>query len=65
MLHMLTQWRRRGLGIHDFGFLRKEIEALALRRPAKLTQALRRYDAGPALTVGAVRDKAGSFVDFA
>lgn len=47
-LHMVQQWRRRGLGIADFGFLRKEIEALAVRKPAKLLAALKVHDAGPA-----------------
>ena len=33
------QWKRRGLGIADFGFLKKEIEALATKKPAKLLAA--------------------------
>ena len=45
--YMLVQWRRRGLGIADFGFLKKEIEALALRKPAKLLAHLRKYEAAP------------------
>ena len=39
MLHFMTQWKRRGLTIQDFGFLRKEIETLATKKPAKLLQA--------------------------
>ena len=38
----------RRLGIQDFGNLRKEIETLALKKPAKLLAALKEYDAGPA-----------------
>ena len=47
LLHMLTQWRRRGLSIQDFGFLKKEIETLAVRKPRKLMQALQKYDSAP------------------
>ena len=43
-LHFLTQWRRRGLSIADFGYLRKEIEQLACKKPAKLLAALQRYE---------------------
>ena len=44
---MYKEWKRRGLSIQDFGFLKKEIEALALRKPAKLLAALKMHDAGP------------------
>ena len=44
------------LGIQDFGYLRKEIEVLAVRKPAKLLAALKDYDAGPAQ---ALMDKGG------
>lgn len=47
-LYMVREWKRRGLGIQDFGNLRKEIETLALKKPAKLLAALKEYDAGPA-----------------
>ena len=40
-LYMVREWKRRGLGIQDFGNLRKEIETLALKKPAKLLAALR------------------------
>lgn len=64
---MMVQWRRRGLGIQDFGFLRKEIETLALQKPGKLTQALKQYELGPSknLSAGQIRgQKPGDFVDF-
>jgi len=55
-LHLLREWKRRNLGIQDFGYLRKEIEGLAVRKPAKLLAALKAYDAGPAQ---ALMDKGG------
>ena len=47
-LHLTREWKRRGLGIQDFGFLRKEIEALAVKKPNRLLGALKTWDLGPA-----------------
>ena len=46
---MQREWKRRGLSIVDFGYLKKEIEALAHRKPGKLLRALREYDASNGL----------------
>ena len=61
-VHMATQWRTRGLGIADFGPLKKEIEGLAMRKPGKLLAELKRYDAGPA--VSSSGKMSGEFVSF-
>ena len=59
---MATQWRTRGLGIADFGPLKKEIEGLAMRKPGKLLAELKRYDAGP--VVSSSGKMGGDFVNF-
>ena len=61
-VHMATQWRTRGLGIADFGPLKKEIEGLAMRKPGKLLAELKRYDAGP--VVSSSGKMGGDFVNF-
>jgi hypothetical protein len=50
--HLLTCWEKRGLTIADFGFLKKEIEALALRSPAALLRKLRQWEQSAAATRG-------------
>ena len=53
-LHMYTQWVSRGLTISSFGFLKKEIEAAARRRPATLLRSLAQHGK---------RRPAGEFID--
>jgi hypothetical protein len=48
-LYMTKQWKLRGLGIQDFGFLKKEIETLAQRKPQKLIKMLQDHERGQAL----------------
>ena len=63
LLHLRLEWKRRGLSIQDFGFLKKEIETLALKKPNRLLAVLRAHDAGPALAMG-VSGKAKDFASF-
>ena len=57
--HLLTCWEKRGLTIADFGFLKKEIEALALRSPAALLRKLRHWEQNAAATCGSGSAAAG------
>ena len=63
LLHMAGEWKRRGASISEFGYIKKEIEALALKRPARLLKALKAFDAGPALP-GSSADGKENFVSF-
>ena len=40
---MYNAWRQRSLSIMDFGFLKKEMEQVAQRKPAKLLRDYREY----------------------
>jgi len=51
--YFLRMWTQRQLTIADFGFLKKEIEALALRKPAALFKQLRQWERSAAATGGA------------
>ena len=42
--HMFYAWKERGLSISNFGFLKKEIEGLALKKPAMLLKNLRAWE---------------------
>ena len=46
-LYMVKEWKRRGLGVQDFGFFKKEVEHLALKKPNRLLSAIKAFDAGP------------------
>tara|TARA_B110001452_G_scaffold256800_1_gene250471 strand:- start:167 stop:727 length:561 start_codon:yes stop_codon:yes gene_type:complete len=45
--HMYVAWRQRALTIRDFGFLKKELEGLVVRKPGMLLAAYRAYTAPP------------------
>ena len=45
--HMYVAWRQRSLTIRDFGFLKKEMEGLVVRKPGMLLAAYRAYTAPP------------------
>ena len=53
-LYFIKEWKRRGLGIADFGFLKKEIETLAQKKPAKLLASLKAFDEGRSSQLDAI-----------
>ena len=53
-LYFIKEWKRRGLGIADFGFLKKEIETLAQKKPAKLLAGLKAFDEGRSSQLDAI-----------
>ena len=60
--HMFAAWKQRGLGIADFGYLKKEIEGLAMRKPGMLLRNLRAYENRN--NVPAAGMKKGDFASF-
>ena len=57
--HMYAAWKGRSLTITSFGYLKKEIEALAMRKPATLIKNLRAWE-----DRNSVIDKASGPVSF-
>ena len=60
-LYFTREWKRRGLSVNDFGFLKKELEGVAQKKPGQLLAALRLHDAGPA---AATSGKSKDFATF-
>ena len=61
-LYMHQAWQQRSLSIIDFGFLKKELQQLIHRKPARLMRALRAH--GAPLSAAQGGGKSGSFVEF-
>ena len=53
-LYFIKEWKRRGFGIADFGFLKKEIETLAQKKPTKLLASLKAFDEGRSSQLDAI-----------
>ena len=63
-LHMHNEWKRRGLSIADFGYLKKDLEALAVKKPGTLRKALAAWDEKGAGGGAAGAAGGGDFVSF-